>query len=180
MKEAHIAVVAPAPRMALAVGELAVRALAGLVLGTLLAAIAAGIVFELLAVVTGVRGSDAWLLRCACAGGVVGAVWLARRAPRPRVAATVARRPRPVRERHGWVDAVFRIGLGMTFGAFAMPCAVLVAMVWLGAFGVRDRVVDVFGSLGGFGVFFSPPFGALLGGLWFGLDGPWFRHRRAA
>ena len=39
----------------------------------------------------------------------------------------------------------------MTFGAFAMPCAVLVAMVWLGAFGVRDRVVDVFGSLGGFG-----------------------------
>ena len=180
MKDAHIAVGAPASRMALAVGELAVRVLAGLVLGTLLAGVAAGIAFELLAVVAGVRASDEWLLRGACAGGLLGAVWLVRRAPRPRVAATVARRPRPLRERHGWVDAVFRIGLGMTFGAFAMPCVVLVAMVWLSAFGVRDRVVDVFGSLGGFAVFFSPPFGALLGGLWFGLDGPWFRRRRGA
>lgn len=180
MKEAHIAVVAPAPRMALAVGELAVRALAGLVLGTMLAGIAAGIAFELLAVVAGVRGSDEWLLRGACAGGAAGAVWLVRRAPRPRVAVAPARRPRPVGARAGWVDAVFRIGIGMTFGAFTMPCVVLVAMVWLGAFGVRDRVVDVFGSLAGFSVFASTPFGALLGGLWFGLDGPWFRRRRGA
>ena len=179
MKDARIAVVAPARRMAFAVGELAVRALAGLVLGTLLGGIAAGIAFELLAVVAGVRGSDEWLLRGACVGGVVGAVWLARRAPRPRVVVAPARRPRPVRTRHGWVDAVLRIGLGMTFGAVAMPCVFLVAMVWLGAFGVHQRWVDAFGALGGFGVFLTAPFGALLGGLWFGLDGPWFRRRSA-
>lgn len=178
MKDDPIAVAA-ARRMPLAVGERAVRALAGLVLGTLLAGIAAGIAFELLDVFAGVRGSDEWLLRGACAGGVLGAVWLVRRAPRPRVAATVARRARPIRTRHGWVDAVFRIGVGMTVGAVAMPCVFLVAMIWLSAFGVHLRWVDAFGELGGFGVFFTTPFGALLGGLWFACNLPWFRRRIA-
>lgn len=163
------------------VGEFVVRALAGLALGTLLGALATGFVANLLALVGVSQPSDALLLRAACGLGLVGAVWLVRRGPRQRwrgPLSPVARRRRVDGTRHGWVDAVFRIGIGVAWGAFALPCAALAALVWFEAFGGRDRVVDVFGSLFGYGLGLSIPAGALLGALWFALDLPWFRRRR--
>lgn len=158
------------------VGAVAACALVGVVLGTLLGAFGAGFVRSLVWRVVGTPWRDAWLLWPACAMGVLGAVWLTMRAPRPRAAGTSLRRRRSDRARHGWVDLVFRTGIGMAWGAFALPCAVLALSVWLQAFGVHDEVDPVFGSIVGFWVLAGILPGAALGGVWFGCDLPWLRR----
>jgi hypothetical protein len=175
--------IAPSDRpLAMGVGEYVVRALAGVVLGTLLGGMAMGFVANLLAFAGVSQPSDALQLRAACGLGLVGAVWLVQRGPRQRwrgAQSPAARRSRAEGLRHGWVDAVFRLGIGAAWGAFALPCAAMAAFVWFVAFGGRDRAVDVFGSLFGYGLGLSIPAGALLGALWFALDLPWFRRRTA-
>jgi hypothetical protein len=161
---------------ALGVGAIAARALAGGVLGTLVGAFSAGFVQELVGFVFGAPWRDAWLLWPARAGGVLGAVWLAARAPRTRTARTSLRRRPPGSTRHGWVDLVFRTGIGVAWGAFALPCAVLALSVWLQAFGVHDEVDPVFGPIVGLWVLAAILPGAALGGVWFGCDLPWFRR----
>lgn len=154
----------------------AARALVGGVLGTLVGAFGAGFVRSLVRLVAGSPWRDAWLLWPACALGVFGAVWLAARAPRTRAAGSPVRCRRPDGARHGWVDLVFRTGVGMAWGAFALPCAVLALSVWLHAFGVSDEVHPVFGPTAGLWVLAAIPPGAALGGAWFGCDLPWFRR----
>ncbi len=163
-------------------GELVARAAVGAALGTLLGVLAAGFLAHVLGRVGAPGPSVAWQLRAACLLGVLGAVWLVRRGPRQRrrgAQPPVARRRRSDGARHGWVDAVFRLGIGAAWGAFALPCAFVAAFVWFEAFGGRNRAVDVFGSLFGYGVLSAIPAGALLGALWFALDLPWFRRRTA-
>lgn len=154
----------------------AARSLVGGVLGTLVGAFGAGFVQSLVRLAAGSPWRDAWLLWPACAMGVFGAVWLAARALRTRAAGSPLRRRRSEGARHGWVDLVFRTGIGMAWGAFALPCAVVALAVWLAAFGVPDEVDPVFGPIAGLWALAAILPGAVLGGVWFACDLPWFRR----
>jgi hypothetical protein len=73
-------------------------------------------------------------------------------------------------------DLVFRTGVGMAWGAFALPCAVLALSVWLQAFLVHDEADPHFRSLLTAWVLGAILPGAALGGVWFGCDLPWLRR----
>jgi hypothetical protein len=158
------------------VGAVAACALVGVVLGTLLGAFGAGFVRSLVWRVVGTPWRDAWQLWPACALGALGGVWMAGRAPRRRAGAPALHRRRPSGARHGWVDLVFRTGVGMAWGAFALPCAVLALSVWLQAFLVHDEADPHFRSLLTAWVLGAILPGAALGGVWFGCDLPWLRR----
>jgi hypothetical protein len=157
----------------------ALRALVGLVGGTVVGGLIAGALGTALAPWLPVP--RAWGTWVACAGGVLGAALLASRDVAPWIRAP--RRGGVRAFRHGWVDVVFRAAIGVVAGAFGGILSALALTTWLdvvlpawrGWYDADELFWDteawtlvVLGTFGGAGA----------GLVWFALDLPWLPGRR--
>ena len=118
---------------------------------------------------------DPWAKAIAMATSLGAAIWLPLRGPR-----LVALQPRPPRRRrpttgHGWVDLVFRMGLGIASGTFVSLLAFFTLVVWL------PRPTVWYGPFEytGIAVFLlTLSLGPIGGFVWYAFDFPWFAPRR--